>query len=79
MSTTISPALFILVFKTSIRFDIDMPHIKMVLSTISGIARWNFDRHDADNILRIESAANVSREVIAALNHNGYYCAELED
>ena len=79
MSTITSPTLFILVFKTNIRFDIDMPHLKMVLSTISGIERWNFDRHDADNILRIESPADVSRDIITALNHNGYYCAELED
>jgi hypothetical protein len=72
-------ALSILVFKTNIRYDIDMPHIQSVLSILEGIERWNVDRHDADNILRIEASSNVAKEVIAALNHAGYACIELED
>jgi hypothetical protein len=77
--TQLPTAISILVFKTNIRYDIDRPHVQSVLSTLQGIERWNVDRHDADNILRIEASSNIAKEVIATLNHAGYACIELED
>jgi hypothetical protein len=79
VTTQLSTAICILVFKTNIRYEIDMPHIQSVLSTLYEIERWNVDKHDADNILRIEARAPIAQDVITALNHAGYACTELED
>ncbi len=79
MKTLISPAIHILVFKTDIRFDKDLPDVHEVMSAFMDIFNWNVDRHDADNILRIEASTDISEKVILAMNEAGFICCELED
>lgn len=69
----------VLVFKTDIRFLQDVRKIAVVLNDTPGIVRWNVDREDIDNVLRIESGRIEAQEVIAVVRQAGYYCEELPD
>lgn len=70
----------VLVFKTSVQSNADIhslaAHINGLLHNRGG---WNFDLEDCDKILRIESNALKSEEIIRLLNAKGYRCSELED
>jgi hypothetical protein len=79
MKTLVLPAIHILVFKTDIRFDKDMPEVEQVMASLPDIQKWNVDHHDVDNILRIEASNLISEEIISAMQHAGFICIELED
>jgi hypothetical protein len=68
------------VFKTSVQSRAD---IASLASSLNGLLQhrggWNFDLEDCDNILRVESTALQSEEIIRLLQDQGYFCAELED
>jgi hypothetical protein len=68
------------VFKTSVQSKAD---IASLASSLNGLLQprgsWNIDLEDCDNILRVESAALQSEEIIRLLQDQGYFCAELED
>ena len=69
----------ILVFKTNIRFKKDIKIIGAFLSGYKPVIRWNVDRKDTDNILRIESESGDPLEIIKTINKAGYHCEELPD
>ena len=69
----------ILVFKTNIRFKKDIKIIGAFLSDYKPVIRWNVDRKDTDNILRIESESGDPLEIIKTINKAGYHCEELPD
>ena len=69
----------ILVFKTNIRFKKDIKIIGTFLSGYKPVIRWNVDRKDTDNILRIESESGDPLEIIKTINKAGYHCEELPD
>jgi len=72
-------AIFVLVFKTNIRFKKDVKVIGPLLNASSSIIKWNVDRSDVDHILRIESFDNNVNSVISIINSAGYSCEELAD
>jgi len=72
-------AISVFVFKTNIRFKKDVKIITPVLDAEHSIIKWNVDRSDIDNILRIESFNNKISHIIKLLNNAGYNCEELND
>jgi hypothetical protein len=72
-------AVHVFVLKTNIRYKKDVAAIASMLNTHSSIIKWNIDREDIDKILRIESLANNSHEIISAIQYAGYHCEELND
>jgi hypothetical protein len=72
-------AVYVLVFKTNIRFKKDVKTIAPVLDAEHAVIKWNVDRSDIDNILRIESFNNNISHIIKLINKAGYDCVELND
>ncbi len=72
-------AIFVLVFKTNIRFKKDVKAIAPLLNSSSAIIKWNVDRSDVDHILRIESFDNNINTISNIINGAGYFCEELAD
>lgn len=69
----------ILVFKTSIRSILDINRIEDTLGHQEGIIRWNVDRDDIDNVLRIETIHNDPARIIGLVEKAGFFCEELPD
>ena len=68
----------ILIFKTNL---INSNHIDAIGSHLNihpSILKWNVDREDCDNILRIVGNNIAGKEVETMLVSAGYYCEELE-
>jgi hypothetical protein len=72
-------AIFVMVFKTNIRFKKDVKAIASLMDSSSAIIKWNVDRSDVDHILRIESFNDNIQEIIDTINKAGYSCEELAD
>ena len=70
---------YVLIFKTTIRFKKDVKNITPILNTEHSIIKWNVDRSDVDHILRIESFNNNINHIIKLMNNAGYACEELND
>ena len=67
----------ILVFKTNITEMKLVRKVAPLLRTMEGITKWNFDLHDCDNILRIETYSLLPQQIEARLQSAGYFCQEL--
>jgi len=65
------------VFKTSVLSESDISVVKPHLDNLLQGCKWNFDLEDCDNILRIESNANVTPALIKIFNDCNYQCEEL--
>ena len=67
----------VLIFRT----NVDTPKaIKKLAPLLNGhlfISKWNFDLEDCDKILRIETSAKISEEIIKILRSKGFDCEEL--
>jgi hypothetical protein len=69
----------ILVFKTSIDSDHDLEKIATILDQDQRIRKWNVDREDVDNILRVESREPDPAFIIQLISQEGFSCEELLD
>lgn len=69
----------ILIFKTNIETDDHHHHLSTVLDPHPLILNWHVDREDVDKVLRIESAQNISHEIISSIKQVGLHCEELPD
>lgn len=67
----------ILVFKTNVDSKRQVRRLFPILRTLQGIARWNVDLHDADNILRVEAISISPRSIETVVQQAGYFCKEL--
>ena len=76
MSTHI-PMDNILIFKTNIQSDDDLLEIKNLMIGV-GVADWNVDRKDIDNVLRIVGAPINEAQLIHLITEAGFMCEELE-
>ncbi len=72
-------SVFVLVFKTNIRFKKDVKTVAPFLDASHFIIKWNVDRSDVDHILRIESFSDDINEIIGLITKAGYFCEELAD
>ena len=69
----------VLVFKTNISSDLEVEKVREIFSGKKNITRWNIDRDDIDNVLRIECDNFYSDAVIRMLCDAGFECEELPD
>lgn len=69
----------VLVFKTNLKFKMDLRHITLAMGSLPGVIRWNVDQHDIDNVLRIETAWLLPQDIIHVVTNAGYLCEELPD
>jgi len=67
----------ILIFKTSVNNPGLIDTLRPRLNEILRFSRWNFDLHDCDNILRIDTPENISGLVTETFSNMGIYCEEL--
>jgi hypothetical protein len=81
MDTLIDKEIFlkILVFKTNISTNNDVEKVKHLLALEKYIQRWNIDREDVDNVLRIECIHLQPSIIIQLLRCAGFMCEELPD
>jgi hypothetical protein len=71
--------LFVLVFRTDIRFKKDLKTITPALDQHPLITKWNVDMDDTDRILRIVSSESNPEEFISIVKQAGFFCEELND
>jgi len=57
----------ILIFKTNIRLKKDVGVIEPLLSADESIVRWNVDREDTDNVLRVVTTSNDPIDIIKTI------------
>jgi len=69
----------ILVFKTNIDNDADVRKVALLLDEEFKIRRWNIDRDDVDNVLRVESDQLEANAIIRLIQNAGFSCEELPD
>ena len=69
----------VLVFKTNLQTDFDIQQVAPLLDNLPGVLKWNVDRLDIDNVLRIETCDLCATEVIQRLSQTGIFCEELPD
>ncbi len=69
----------VLVFKTNISTDRQLESVSVILSTLQNVIRWNVDREDIDNVLRIECDQLSPQTIIDFLKDAGFECEELPD
>ena len=69
----------VFVYKTDISTDYDLEVLEGLLDNHGSVLRWNVDREDIDKVLRIESTADNSDELIRPIIEAGYFCEELAD
>lgn len=64
------------VFKTSVRSQVEVQHLKPHIDKI--VSTWNFDLQDCDNILRIDCEEDIVMTIIHLLKMHDFHCEELE-
>ena len=69
----------VLVFKTNVSSDDELAKVGDLLLTEKKITRWNIDRDDIDNVLRIECDQLQPWAVVKLLKDGGFECEELPD
>lgn len=67
----------ILIFKTNIQSDDDLLEIENLMNGV-GVADWNVDRKDIDNVLRVVDAPLNETQLIQLITAAGFMCEELE-
>jgi hypothetical protein len=68
----------VLVFKTNILTEDAIRRLAPILDGEKKIFRWNIDRADIDNVLRVEGSIEADR-VIEHVCNAGFKCEELPD
>jgi len=68
----------IFVFKTSVKTSSQVKRLKPYIDDLLPHAKWNFDLHDMDNILRVDSQENIVSGIIELLDKHNHSCEELQ-
>ncbi|MES2591230.1 MAG: hypothetical protein V4608_05045 [Bacteroidota bacterium] len=71
--------MYTLIFKTNIESEQELKEIEPLFNSNTSFIKWNIDTEDVDKVLRVNSIADNSAEIIATLNKAGYHCEELPD
>lgn len=69
----------IYVFKTTVKTEKAVKQLAPKLNDHFPASKWNFDLHDRDHILRIDSQSNIAEQIKSLLLENGFDCMELPD
>ena len=67
----------IFVFKTSVKTKMQLQQLKPYIDKLLPKAKWNFDLHDTDKILRIDSEEDIVLIITNLLTIHNYNCDEL--
>ena len=68
----------IYVFKTSVKTQSQVKKLQPHINSMLPNEKWNFDLHDCDKILRIDSEQNIVCEITGLLNVHNFRCEELD-
>jgi hypothetical protein len=68
----------VLVFKTNLNTVNCINNAGAYLNVHPHILRWNVDRQDCDNILRIETDKLCGSDIENIISNAGYFCKELQ-
>lgn len=74
-----SASVYVLVFKTNIRFKKDLEIVRQIFRQNPSVFHWTIDSDDDDKILRIESDSSHTAKIIADVKAAGFFCEELAD
>ncbi len=67
-------------FHTDIKSKRKVRHIKSLLDKHTDILKWSIDIEDIDNVLKIESNANLTdQDIIQLIRTRGFFIEVLED
>lgn len=70
----------VFVFKTSVKTEQTVQQLTAELNLLLPEAKWNFDLDDCDNIFRIETTREETKDLILNfLQKRNYFCEELMD
>ena len=67
------------IFKTNVQQNSQAKKLVALLCRHFPESKINFDLEDCDRILRVEAFTLQATLVMETLNHEGFFCAELED
>ena len=68
----------ILIFITDLKTKKNIQSVSPIFNNNSMILKWNVDREDIDNVLRIEAQNGLNEEdIIRLMETHGFYCEEL--
>lgn len=67
-----------IVFKTSVKTNVQVKQLKLHIDKLLPSGKWNFDLDDCYNVLRIDSEKNVALKIKDLLTIHQFYCEELE-
>lgn len=68
----------IYVFKTSVKTKKQVKQLRPHINRILPNQQWNFDLHDCDKILRIDSDKQVVTAITSVLHAHQFHCEELQ-
>ena len=69
----------VLIFKTNVESEEQLQQAAELLDSNYSILKWNIDRDDIDNVLRIESRHSNTDDIMKVMVDAGFLCEELTD
>jgi hypothetical protein len=69
----------VLIFKTNVESEEQLQQASLLLNATDSIIKWNIDREDIDNVLRVESSLPHISDIMKIMVDAGFACEELLD
>jgi hypothetical protein len=69
----------VLIFKTNVKSEEQLHQAALLLDATDSVLKWNIDREDVDNVLRIESTLPNLHDIVKVMSNAGFACEELID
>ena len=69
----------VLIFKTNVESEEQLQQAGLLLNATDSIIKWNIDREDIDNVLRVESSLPHISDIMKIMVEAGFACEELLD
>ena len=69
----------VLIFKTNVESEEQLQQASLLLNAADFVIKWNIDREDIDNVLRVESSIPHISDIMKIMVEAGFACEELLD
>lgn len=69
----------VLIFKTNVESEEQLQQAGLLLNAADSVIKWNIDREDIDNVLRVESTLPHIDDIMKIMVDAGFACEELID
>lgn len=69
----------VLIFKTNVESEEQWQQAAVLLDATGFVLKWNIDREDVDNVLRVESTLPKTDDIMKVMVDAGFQCEELID